>query len=181
MTESKPRHLIVAMSGASGAYAGRLILEKSPWPTMLIASRWAKEIYEHECGDFDKLAQSADQIFEIDDLTAPPSSGSVATAGMVVMPCSINTLSHIANGMSDNLITRAAHCHLKERRPLILGLVCGVGCGLSGEAIWRMHCHYNSWGHILSSHFGAIIAAGLIGFLIGFLSFRRRRLKNESQ
>lgn len=66
-------------------------------------------------------------------------------------------------------------------RPLILGLVCGVGCGLSGEAIWRMHCHYNSWGHILSSHFGAIIAAGLIGFLIGFLSFRRKRLKNGSQ
>ncbi len=63
-------------------------------------------------------------------------------------------------------------------RPMFLGLVCGAGCGLSGEAIWRMHCHYNSWGHILSAHFGAIIAAGLIGFLIGFFSFRRRCLKN---
>jgi hypothetical protein len=61
-------------------------------------------------------------------------------------------------------------------RPLIVGLVCGAGCGLSGEAIWRMHCHYNSWDHILSAHFGAIVAAGLIGFLIGFLSLRRRRL-----
>lgn len=59
-------------------------------------------------------------------------------------------------------------------RPLYLGLVCGIGCGLSGEAIWKLHCHYNSWDHILGSHFGAVLAAGLIGFLVGFLSFRRR-------
>jgi hypothetical protein len=63
---------------------------------------------------------------------------------------------------------------------LFLGLVCGIGCGLSGEAIWRMHCHYSSWDHILSAHTSAILAAGLVGFLVGFLSFRRRRLKNRS-
>jgi hypothetical protein len=66
-------------------------------------------------------------------------------------------------------------------RPLVLGFVSGAGCGLSGEAIWRMHCPYNDWNHILSAHFGAIIAAGLIGFLIGFLSFRRRRLQGASR
>ena len=62
-------------------------------------------------------------------------------------------------------------------RPLFLGLVCGLGCGLSGEAIWRIHCPYNSWDHILKAHSGAILAAGLIGFLIGFLFLRRRRRK----
>ena len=64
---------------------------------------------------------------------------------------------------------------------LFLGLVCGIGCGLSGEAIWRMHCHYNSWDHILSAHTGAVFAAGLVGFLIGFLSLRRRRSENGSR
>jgi hypothetical protein len=63
---------------------------------------------------------------------------------------------------------------------LFLGLVCGIGCGLSGEAIWRMHCYYNSWDHILSAHTSAILAAGLAGFLIGFLSLRRRRPKSRS-
>ncbi len=66
-------------------------------------------------------------------------------------------------------------------RPVFLGLVCGLGCGLSGEAIWRMHCHYNSWNHILSAHTGAILVTGIIGFLIGFRFFRRRRSDSGSQ
>jgi hypothetical protein len=66
-------------------------------------------------------------------------------------------------------------------RPLFLGLVCGIGCGLSGEAIWRLHCPYNSWEHILSAHMGAMLATGLIGFLIGFMFLRLRRHKNRSQ
>ncbi len=60
-------------------------------------------------------------------------------------------------------------------RPLFLGLVCGLGCGLSGEAIWRVHSPYNSWEHILTAHAGAILVTSVIGFLIGFLSLRRRR------
>ena len=122
MPKSKKPPLIVAMTGASGAYAAQLLLERSPWPTLLVASRWARAIYERECGPFDKLTRLAGRVYEPSDLEAPPSSGSVPTAGMVIVPCSINTLAHIANGLADNLITRAAHCHLKERRPLILGL-----------------------------------------------------------
>lgn len=122
MTDTVPGRLLVAMTGASGAYAAHLLLKKSPWPTTLIASRWGREIYTHECGDFEQLVKSAGEVFSPDDLTAPPASGSVATVGMVVMPCSVNTLAQIANGLADNLIARAAHCHLKERRPLILGL-----------------------------------------------------------
>ncbi len=117
-----PHHLIVAMTGASGAYAAELLVKKSPWPTMLIASKWAQEIYAHECGPFDSLAKSADRVFDNADMMAPPASGSVPTAGMVVLPCSANTLGQIAAGLGDTLVARAAHCHLKERRPLVLGL-----------------------------------------------------------
>jgi 4-hydroxy-3-polyprenylbenzoate decarboxylase len=117
-----PDNLIVAMTGASGVYAAELLLKKSPWPTMLIVSKWAREIYAHECGPVETLEKLADQIFDNADMMAPPASGSVPTAGMVVMPCSANTLGQIAAGLGDTLIARAAHCHLKERRPLILGL-----------------------------------------------------------
>ena len=48
------KKLILAMSGASGAYAGELLMDKSPWPVWLVASRWAREIYEHERGPFKK-------------------------------------------------------------------------------------------------------------------------------
>lgn len=114
--------LIVAMSGASGAYAAEVLLEKSPWPTLLIASRWAREVYAHECGPFDKLAAKASQVFDNEDMLAPPASGSVPMAGMVVIPCSSHTLSSVAAGLGDTLIARAAHCQLKERRPLVLCL-----------------------------------------------------------
>lgn len=115
-------HLIVAMSGASGAYAARLLLEKSPWPTMLIASKWARQIYDHECGPMEELEELAGQVYNNSDMFAPPASGSVPTVGMVILPCSANTLGQIAAGLGEGLITRAAHCHLKEHRPLVLGL-----------------------------------------------------------
>lgn len=122
MTSAKTPPLIVAMTGASGVYAAQLLLAKSPWPTILVASRWAREIFTRECGAIEALTRIAGQIYEPGDLTAPPSSGSTETTGMVILPCSVNTLAQIANGLADSLITRAAHCHLKERRPLILGL-----------------------------------------------------------
>ena len=117
-----PQRLIVAMSGASGAYAAEVLLDRSPWPSLLIASRWAREVYAHECGPFEKLAAKAGQVFDNDDLSAPPASGSVPVAGMVVIPCSAHTLASIAAGLGDTLITRTAHCQLKEKRPLVLCL-----------------------------------------------------------
>lgn len=115
-------HLIVAMTGASGAYAAELLLKKSPWPTLLIASKWARRIYDHECGPFSDMEKVAGEVFDNADMTAGPASGSVPTVGMVILPCSANTLGQIAAGLGETLIGRAAHCHLKERRPLILGL-----------------------------------------------------------
>jgi flavin prenyltransferase len=117
-----PAHLIVAMTGASGAYAARLLLEKSPWPTTLITSTWARQIYAHECGPLEELEKLSGRMFDNTDMLAPPASGSVPTMGMVILPCSANTLGQIAAGLGESLIARAAHCHLKERRPLILGL-----------------------------------------------------------
>jgi 4-hydroxy-3-polyprenylbenzoate decarboxylase len=115
-------HLIVAMSGASGAYAAELLLKKSPWPTMLIASKWGRQIYAHECGPVAALEKLAQQVLDNDDMLAPPASGSVPTVGMVILPCSANTLGQLAGGLGETLIARAAHCHLKERRPLVIGL-----------------------------------------------------------
>ncbi len=115
-------HLIVAMTGASGAYAARLLLEKSPWPTVLMTTRWAQQIYAHECGPLEALEKLADRVYQNEDMFAPPASGSVPSVGMVILPCSANTLGQIAAGLGEGLVTRAAHCHLKEHRPLLLCL-----------------------------------------------------------
>jgi len=116
------KKLVLGISGATGAYAARLLVEKSSWPVLLVASRWGRAVFEHECGPFRSLASRVEQVFENDDLFATIASGSVPTAGMIILPCSANTLGQIASGVGDTLLTRAAHCHLKERRPLVLGL-----------------------------------------------------------
>ena len=115
-------NLVIALTGATGAVAARIMVERAPWPVTLVASTWGRAVYEKECGPFRELAAKADKVYNDDDLAAPISSGSVATAGMVILPCSSNTLGEIASGVSSSLITRAAHCHMKERRPLILCL-----------------------------------------------------------
>ena len=113
-------NLVLAVTGASGSYAARMLLERSPWPVTLVASRWGKDVYERECAPFRQLIDMADAVFDNSDLSAPIASGSVSTAGMVILPCSCNTLAQVATGVGDTLIGRAAHCHLKERRKLVL-------------------------------------------------------------
>lgn len=115
-------NLVLALTGATGAVAAKMLVEKSPWPITLIASAWGKTVYEKECGPFADLVRQVDQVYDDTDLAAPVSSGSVATVGMVILPCSCNTLGEIASGLANTLITRAAHCHLKERRPFVLCL-----------------------------------------------------------
>lgn len=113
-------NLVVAVTGASGAFAAKRLVEKSPWPVTLVASAWGKDVYARECGDFAELAARAKNVYADDDLAAPVASGSVATVGMVILPCSTDMLGKIANGIADTLVSRAAHCHLKERRPLVV-------------------------------------------------------------
>lgn len=116
------KRLVVAVTGASGALLARCILEKSEFPVALVAGKWGKQVYASECGSFDALAAKASELYENDDMFAPIASGSVETAGMVIAPCSAGTLGRIAAGTSENLICRAAHCHLKEQRKLVLCL-----------------------------------------------------------
>lgn len=114
--------LVLAVTGASGSLTAKSLIAKSPWPVALVMSQWGRKVYESECGPVRELEEMADEIHRDDDLFASIASGSVPTAGMIVAPCSANTLGHIAAGTSPNLIARAAHCHLKEGRKLILAL-----------------------------------------------------------
>jgi len=113
-------NLVVAMTGASGALATKLLMEKSQWPVTLVASKMGRFVYEQEVGPFGELEALAGEIWKDGDLTATIASGSVPTSGMVILPCSANTLGKVASGIADSLVTRAAHCQLKEGRRVVL-------------------------------------------------------------
>jgi len=113
------RNLVVGLTGASGALATKLFLERSDWPVSLVVSKMGAAVYEQEVGPLSALKKEAAEVWDDTDLMAPIASGSVLTAGMVLLPCSINSLGKIAAGIADSLITRAAHCHLKEGRKTI--------------------------------------------------------------
>jgi 4-hydroxy-3-polyprenylbenzoate decarboxylase len=123
--------LVLAITGASGApYAVRLleVLAKNKVPTWLIISGHGWRLLEQETGITDDKQLKAKTggdwssvtIFTDDDRGAKPASGSVKTLGMVVCPCSMGTVSAIAQGASRSLVERAADVVLKERRKLIL-------------------------------------------------------------
>ena len=119
------QRLIVGISGASGAIYGiRLleILQKLPEiDTHLIISKAAKRTIVLETDyKVDQVEKLADEVLPDHDIGASVSSGSYKTSGMVVIPCSIKTLSGIANSYADNLLVRAADVVLKEQRKLVL-------------------------------------------------------------
>lgn len=116
--------LIVAMTGATGSiFCVRLLelLQGSDVETHLVMSKWAKRtlLYETEYG-FEQVQDLAAEVYPLHDQGATISSGSFLTSGMVIIPCSMRTLSAIAQGAGDNLIHRAADVILKERRKLVL-------------------------------------------------------------
>jgi 4-hydroxy-3-polyprenylbenzoate decarboxylase len=120
-----PRRLIVAITGATGSIYGIRLLETlrrlgAVENQLLISSAGWLNI-QHEL-DLDKTAVHAlaDVVHNVRDVGASIASGSFATDGMIVAPCSMKTLASIALGLSDNLITRAADVVLKERRRLVL-------------------------------------------------------------
>jgi 4-hydroxy-3-polyprenylbenzoate decarboxylase len=119
------RRLIVGISGASGAVYGIRILEflaqRPDIETHLVISRAAGLIIAREVDlTVEEIQALADVAYHPDDLAAPIASGSFTTDGMVIAPCSIKTLSAVANSYAANLIRRAADVTLKERRPLVL-------------------------------------------------------------
>jgi flavin prenyltransferase len=119
------RRIVIAISGASGAVYGVRLLEvlaaDASIETHAIISRGAAATIDYEMGRaVDDVASLATVVHPEADLAATLASGTFLTDGMIVAPCSIRTLSAIANSYNDNLITRAADVHLKERRPLVL-------------------------------------------------------------
>ncbi len=119
------KRLIVGISGASGAiYGVRLlqVLQQIPEvETHLIMSNAARQTLTLETDLSLRDVQAlADVVHDARDIAANISSGSFKTQGMVVLPCSIKTLSGIVHSYTDGLLTRAADVVLKERRPLVL-------------------------------------------------------------
>ncbi|WNY23666.1 Flavin prenyltransferase UbiX [Methanimicrococcus hongohii] len=116
--------LIIGISGASGAgYGIRLldILKETDIQTHLIMTKAAEEIILTETDyDPENVKRMADFVWDEKDFSAPIASGSYKTAGMIIAPCSMKTLGQVANGISDNLLVRAADVCLKEERKLIL-------------------------------------------------------------
>jgi len=112
---------VVGITGASGVVYGTRLLEVLPGKKIVIVSDEAARIANVELGMTESDIHSlADKHFANDDLFSPIASGSVKFDSLVIAPCSVSTMSKIACGISDNLITRVAAVALKERRRTVL-------------------------------------------------------------
>ena len=129
-----PLHLTVAITGASGAIFGQILLQTLDADARVervnfVPSENSLRVLAEEMnisgrnGLAEKLlGRSSDKVRQLSDgdIGACVASGSYPSAGMIILPCSMGTLASIANGFAQNLIERAADVCLKERRPLIL-------------------------------------------------------------
>ena len=118
------KRIVVGISGASGVIYGVRILgllKEKEFEIHLIISDAGKKNIEIETGYTPNQVEAmADYVYDNRDLGAALASGSFLTGGMVVVPCTIKTLSGIANSYTDNLLVRAADVTLKEKRKLVL-------------------------------------------------------------
>jgi 4-hydroxy-3-polyprenylbenzoate decarboxylase len=120
------KKVIIGISGSSAPILGVRILEvlakNSEVETHLVLSETVEKTLSIEAAAYSvpRLKELASFSYGVKDMAASIASGSFLTDGMVVIPCSMRTLSAIAHAQSDNLLTRAADVTLKERRPLIL-------------------------------------------------------------
>jgi 4-hydroxy-3-polyprenylbenzoate decarboxylase len=118
------RRLIVGLTGATGVILGIRFLEalqKCDVEPHLVITKWAQQTIEHETSyRIDDVRALASVTHQLADMGASVSSGSFLTEGMVVIPCSMRTLSGIAHGYGEHLVHRAADVILKEQRKLVL-------------------------------------------------------------
>jgi 4-hydroxy-3-polyprenylbenzoate decarboxylase len=124
-TGQTPKRLVVGMSGSSGAQIGvellKVMRDFHDWETHLVISQGAVRTIELETSyTVAEIEALATRTYSLDDVGASISSGSFRTEGMVVVPCSMKTVSGIANGFSHNLLLRAADVTIKERRRLVM-------------------------------------------------------------
>lgn len=118
------KRLIVGISGATGAVYGiRMlrVLKETDIETHLILTKAAKKtiLLETEF-EIEYVESLADKVYDVENIGGAVASGSFVTEGMIVIPCSIKSLSAIANSFNDNLLIRAADVTLKEGRRLVL-------------------------------------------------------------
>ncbi len=120
----KTSRLIIGITGASGAILGIRLLEAlktTSIETHLVLSESAPLTIKQETDwKVEEVLSLSEVSHDFHDVGASLASGSFATLGMVIIPCSIKTLSAVANSYTDDLISRAADVTLKEGRPLIL-------------------------------------------------------------
>jgi len=121
--------VIVGISGSSGAQLARRTVEvlgELGVPMHITYTPACRQVWPDEVGRLiaDDLTEWKERygarVFNPDDFRAPMSSGSYLTAGMIVVPCSMRTVSALAHGISSNLLERAGDVIIKEGRPLVL-------------------------------------------------------------
>lgn len=126
MASGDRQRIIVGISGASGVVYGVRMLEvlrKAGVETHLVMTKAAEMTLGYESDlKAKEVRDMADVAHPIADIGASISSGSFRTMGMVIIPCSIRTMSEIATGVTSTLISRAADVVLKERRRLVLAV-----------------------------------------------------------
>ncbi|MBV5279065.1 MAG: UbiX family flavin prenyltransferase [Campylobacteraceae bacterium] len=107
------KKLIIGISGSSGVELGLKFIKSLPLEIekYVIVSEHAKVVFEKEDNTF---------LLDDEDIGAITASGSFQSEGMVIIPCSMNTLAKISCGIADNLLTRSASVMIKEKRPLLL-------------------------------------------------------------
>lgn len=120
----KDRRLVVGITGASGVILGIRLLEllrdTDIETHLVISSSGQINIQQETSWKISDVIDLADYHYKDQDVGAKVASGSFVTKGMIIIPCSIKTLSAVANSYADDLIVRAADVTLKEGRPLVL-------------------------------------------------------------
>ncbi len=117
--------IAVAVTGASGSVYAKVLLDnlnhlqKQISEISVVYSDNAKDVWKLELGNTDYLNYPF-KVFEKENFMAPMASGSAKYDALIICPCSMGTLARIANGISNDLITRSADVILKERKKLIL-------------------------------------------------------------
>lgn len=121
---------IVGMTGASGSIYGTRLAEeilRYGHEVYLVMTDNGKKVFAYELEmEFEEWTKKVNKkgqrliLCNIDDMFSPIASGSFRTDGMIIVPCSMGTLAKVSNGITDNLLTRAADVMMKEKRKLVV-------------------------------------------------------------
>lgn len=129
MTTATSNPVVVGITGASGAVMARATVDellRRDIPTIALCSNPGRLVWQEELGEnyndtlVDWQEHPSFVHYPINEMRAPVASGTYPTAGMVIVPASMNSIASLAGGLSGNLLLRSADVCLKERRPLVL-------------------------------------------------------------